>query len=174
MDQHVCRLDADADDPCQLHGPSRCDPCCGACSSRSRRASSISLICSSTKRRCAMSRCSSASVFGGSGHALRRAQRRKPLRRFAQFRVEATDAEARQTLPSSGSRCACARRPGSRARGSGAWHPPPRSLGSRPWCNASVSPRSQPRKDALEQARYRAGRSSPADARATPRRSSDG
>src|SRR6516164_227455 len=44
------------------------DPCCGACFNCCRRSSSICLICSLMKRRCAISRVSSASVLGGMGH----------------------------------------------------------------------------------------------------------
>jgi hypothetical protein len=44
------------------------DGCCGSCCSCYRRASSICLICSSIKRRSAISRLSSASVLDGTGH----------------------------------------------------------------------------------------------------------
>ena len=93
-----------------------------------RRAASISLIWPTTKPSRAMSRCSSAKVFGGSGMpsgVCSVARRSGALRKVGlKSRMP-----SRASVPSSGSQCACARRPGSRARGSAAWRPLRQSSG---------------------------------------------
>jgi hypothetical protein len=74
--EHIRGLDADTDDP-REQPDRRVIACSGCCSSLVRRAASISRIWSMTKRRRAISRRSSARVFGGSAtpSAVRRRSR---------------------------------------------------------------------------------------------------
>src|SRR3954465_14032498 len=71
-------------------------PWSGCVAKPSCRASSISLICPTMKHRRAMSRRSSARVFGGSGAPFRVAQSVEAVRGVAQGRLEAPDAETGQ------------------------------------------------------------------------------
>ena len=110
-----------------------------------RRVVSISLICSWTNRRRAMSRRISARVLGGNGvsfgvrsalETFRRALRKVGLKLRMPKRIR--HAFMRLTM-----RVRCL--PGFHVRDSGAWRPPLRASESPTCCSDAGSPRSQPR-----------------------------
>ena len=101
LHQHVRRLDPDADDAGQqthhrVRAPVR--RLFQSCS----RVCSIASICARTTASRAMSRRISVERVRRDRHTLRRAQCVEPLRRFAQRRLEAADAEPGQRRLSSG------------------------------------------------------------------------